>query len=152
MGGFFCTGNARIEAEQIEKFSADADRTTTTPRHKGTCTGSGCCNCPFCDERFHFIAATFYGWLRVTLVRSFCPPPSPSHRFHTEPLLCSNLMSRFRLVVLFFQAHEEAAARGEGCAVLDGSLVERLHAENARRVIELHESIAALEAGQDSGS
>lgn len=49
------------------------------------------------------------------------------------------------------QAHEEAAAKGEGCAVLDGSLVERLHAENARRVIELHESIAALEAGQDTG-
>lgn len=44
--------------------------------------------------------------------------------------------------------HREAAARGEGCAVLDGSLIERLHAENARRVIELHESIAALEAGQ----
>lgn len=46
------------------------------------------------------------------------------------------------------EAHEDAAARGEGCAVLDGSLVERLHAENARRVIELHESITALEAGQ----
>eukprot|EP00752_Nemacystus_decipiens_P004441 g4054.t1 len=50
------------------------------------------------------------------------------------------------------EAHEEAAAKGEGCAVLDGSLVERLHAENARRVIELHESIAALEAGQETGA
>ncbi|CAM9592035.1 unnamed protein product [Ectocarpus fasciculatus] len=50
------------------------------------------------------------------------------------------------------EAHEEAAARGEGCAVLDGSLVERLHAENARRIIELHESIAALEAGHEAGT
>lgn len=49
---------------------------------------------------------------------------------------------------LLLQAHRDAAARGEGCAVLDGSLIERLHAENARRVIELHEAIAALEAGQ----
>lgn len=63
------------------------------------------------------------------------PPPSPSLR----PRHYSG------------QVHEEAAAKGEGCAVLDGSLVERLHAENARRVIELHESIAALEAGQESG-
>ncbi|CAN0340409.1 unnamed protein product, partial [Discosporangium mesarthrocarpum] len=43
------------------------------------------------------------------------------------------------------EAHEEALSRGEGCAVLDGQLVERLHAENASRVIELHEAIAALE-------
>ncbi len=42
-------------------------------------------------------------------------------------------------------AHEEAAARGDGVAVLDGKLIESLHVEEARRLLALHEAIRALE-------
>lgn len=70
-----------------------------------------------------------------------------------DTIPCSPEATRLLICIFLMlghaQAHEEVAARGEGCAVLDGSLVERLHAENARRVIELHESIAALEADDD---
>jgi len=44
-------------------------------------------------------------------------------------------------------AHAEAVAAGRGLAVLDGQLVENLHAEDARRVLALAEAIAALAAG-----
>lgn len=70
---------------------------------------------------------------------------------HTSPGVCRNRANGDGNVCVLVQAHQEAAARGEGCAVLDGSLIERLHSENARRVIELHESITALEAGQEGG-
>jgi citrate lyase beta subunit len=43
-------------------------------------------------------------------------------------------------------AFEEAAARGEGVAVVDGKIVENLHAATARRLIAEAEAIAALEA------
>lgn len=92
----------------------------------------------------------------------FIPPQDPRHvnvwgrcKEYPEPHVHRDLhhhhLPPLPLALAWGQAHEEAAAKGEGCAVLDGSLVERLHAENARRVIELHESIAALEAGQESG-
>jgi citrate lyase subunit beta / citryl-CoA lyase len=40
-------------------------------------------------------------------------------------------------------AHVEALAAGRGLAVLDGQLVENLHAEEARRIIALAEAIAS---------
>jgi citrate lyase beta subunit len=43
-------------------------------------------------------------------------------------------------------AFDEAKARGQGVAVVDGRLVENLHVENARRLIAQAEAIAALEA------
>jgi len=43
-------------------------------------------------------------------------------------------------------AHGEAAAKGQGVAVVDGKLVENLHVENARRIVALAERIAALTA------
>ncbi len=39
-------------------------------------------------------------------------------------------------------AHAEAAAKGQGVAVVDGKLVENLHAEEARRLVALAEAIA----------
>jgi citrate lyase beta subunit len=44
-------------------------------------------------------------------------------------------------------AFEEAEARGEGVAVLNGRIVENLHVEAGRRLIARAEAIAALEAG-----
>ncbi|MFT3913698.1 MAG: CoA ester lyase [Anaeromyxobacteraceae bacterium] len=44
-------------------------------------------------------------------------------------------------------AHAEALARGSGVAVLDGRLVENLHAEEARRLVALSEAIAARGMG-----
>jgi len=43
-------------------------------------------------------------------------------------------------------AHERAVAAGQGVAVLDGQLVENLHAEEARRVVALADAIAELTA------
>jgi len=43
-------------------------------------------------------------------------------------------------------AFDEAAARGEGVAVVDGRIVENLHVETARRVLARAEAIARLEA------
>jgi len=44
-------------------------------------------------------------------------------------------------------AHAEAQAAGRGVAVLDGRLVENLHAAEARRVLALADAIAARAAG-----
>jgi citrate lyase subunit beta/citryl-CoA lyase len=44
-------------------------------------------------------------------------------------------------------AHDAAASKGQGVAVLDGRLVERLHVEAARRVLDLASAITALEQG-----
>lgn len=44
-------------------------------------------------------------------------------------------------------AHAEALARGSGVAVLDGRLVENLHAEEARRLVALADAIAARGMG-----
>jgi len=44
-------------------------------------------------------------------------------------------------------AHEAAAARGEGVAVVDGKLIENLHVESARRLVAMAEAIAKMEAG-----
>jgi citrate lyase subunit beta/citryl-CoA lyase len=44
------------------------------------------------------------------------------------------------------QAHTDAAARGEGVVVVDGKLIENLHVESARRVVEMADAIAAMEA------
>lgn len=44
------------------------------------------------------------------------------------------------------QAHTEAAARGEGVVLVDGKLIENLHVESARRVVEMADAIAAMEA------
>ena len=41
-------------------------------------------------------------------------------------------------------AHGEATSAGKGVVLLDGKLVERLHVENARRVLELAEAIERL--------
>lgn len=43
-------------------------------------------------------------------------------------------------------AFEEAVARGEGVAVVDGRIVENLHAETAKRLLARAEAIAAMEA------
>lgn len=43
------------------------------------------------------------------------------------------------------QAHAEAVAAGKGVVVVDGRLVEGLDVENARRLVALTETIAALE-------
>lgn len=47
-------------------------------------------------------------------------------------------------------AHDAAAAKGQGVTVLDGRLVERLHVEAARRVLDLASAIASLEQGLGS--
>jgi len=44
-------------------------------------------------------------------------------------------------------AHAEAVASGSGVTLVDGKLVERLHVEEARRLVALADSIAALERG-----
>jgi citrate lyase subunit beta/citryl-CoA lyase len=44
-------------------------------------------------------------------------------------------------------AHDAAASKSQGVAVLDGRLVERLHVEAARRVLDLASAITALEQG-----
>lgn len=41
-------------------------------------------------------------------------------------------------------AHAEAAARGQGVALLDGRLIENLHVEDARRAVALAEAIETL--------
>lgn len=43
-------------------------------------------------------------------------------------------------------AHEEASRAGRGVVVLNGTLIENLHVENARRVLALAERIQALES------
>jgi len=43
------------------------------------------------------------------------------------------------------KAHADAVAEGRGIVVVDGKLVENLHVLNARRVVELSETIAELE-------
>ena len=48
-------------------------------------------------------------------------------------------------------AFDEAMARGEGVAVLDGRIIENLHVENARRLIAEAEAIRALEAAAAAG-
>jgi citrate lyase subunit beta/citryl-CoA lyase len=45
-------------------------------------------------------------------------------------------------------AWESAAAAGRAIAVADGRMVERLHAEEARRVLALHAALSAREAGK----
>lgn len=47
------------------------------------------------------------------------------------------------------QAHTDAAARGEGVAVVDGKLIENLHVESARRVVGMADAIAAMEAANN---
>jgi citrate lyase beta subunit len=39
----------------------------------------------------------------------------------------------------------QATAQGQGACLLDGKLIETLHAENAQRIIQLHENIQAFE-------
>ncbi len=43
------------------------------------------------------------------------------------------------------EAHGEAAAEGKGVAVVDGRLIENLHVENAKRLVNLAEAIEALD-------
>eukprot|EP00611_Tribonema_gayanum_P023786 TRINITY_DN5080_c0_g1_i3.p2 TRINITY_DN5080_c0_g1~~TRINITY_DN5080_c0_g1_i3.p2 ORF type:complete len:303 (-),score=113.91 TRINITY_DN5080_c0_g1_i3:683-1591(-) len=43
------------------------------------------------------------------------------------------------------EAMQEAMARGQGACLLDGKLIENLHADNALRIIALHEAIQAFE-------
>jgi citrate lyase subunit beta/citryl-CoA lyase len=42
-------------------------------------------------------------------------------------------------------AHAEATADGKGVVVVDGRLVENLHVEDAQRLLDLADAIAALE-------
>ena len=46
------------------------------------------------------------------------------------------------------RAHEEARAKGQGVAVVDGMLIENLHVESARRLVGMAEAIEALEAAK----
>ena len=41
-------------------------------------------------------------------------------------------------------AHAEATARGQGVVLVEGRLIESLHVENARRLVQLADTIAAL--------
>jgi citrate lyase subunit beta/citryl-CoA lyase len=43
-------------------------------------------------------------------------------------------------------AHSEAMVQGKGIVVVDGRLIENLHVDNAHRLVQLAEAIAALEA------
>jgi citrate lyase subunit beta/citryl-CoA lyase len=43
-------------------------------------------------------------------------------------------------------AHADAAAQGQGIVVVDGRLIENLHVDDARRIVQLAEAIAAQEA------
>lgn len=47
--------------------------------------------------------------------------------------------------------HAEAAAAGKGVVVVDGKLVERLHVEQARRVLALAEAVGAAVGAADGG-
>ncbi len=42
-------------------------------------------------------------------------------------------------------AHEAAAARGEGVAVVDGKLIENLHVESAKRLVSMAEAIEKMQ-------
>ncbi len=42
-------------------------------------------------------------------------------------------------------AHAEAEARGQGVVLVDGQLIENLHVESAQRLVQIAESIAALD-------
>jgi len=53
-------------------------------------------------------------------------------------------LNRARRVIA---AHDAALAKSQGVAVLDGRLVERLHVEAARRVLDLASAIASREQG-----
>jgi citrate lyase subunit beta / citryl-CoA lyase len=57
-------------------------------------------------------------------------------------------LERARRVV---SAHAQAAARGQGVAVAEGRLVERLHVEAARRLLALAQAIAARAPGGRAG-
>ncbi len=46
-------------------------------------------------------------------------------------------------------AHGEAMKQGKGVAVYEGHLIENLHVENALRIVDMAESIAARANGQD---
>ena len=52
------------------------------------------------------------------------------------------------------EAWEAASARGDGLAVVDGRLVEHLHAAEARRLVQMAEAIACREGGgpRDTGT
>ena len=43
-------------------------------------------------------------------------------------------------------AFEEATAEGRGVVTVDGRMIENLHVDNARRVLAVHEAIAALQS------
>lgn len=43
-------------------------------------------------------------------------------------------------------AHAEAAARGEGVAVVDGKLIENLHVESAKRLVQMWDAIEAMQS------
>jgi citrate lyase subunit beta/citryl-CoA lyase len=43
-------------------------------------------------------------------------------------------------------AHADAVAQGQGIVVVDGRLIENLHVDDARRIVQLAEAIAAQEA------
>ena len=45
-------------------------------------------------------------------------------------------------------AHAAASKEGKGVVLVDGKLIENLHVENARRLVALAETIAALESAQ----
>jgi citrate lyase subunit beta / citryl-CoA lyase len=45
-------------------------------------------------------------------------------------------------------AHAEAARQGKGIVVVDGKLIENLHVLNARRIVELADTIAAKEKAE----
>ena len=47
------------------------------------------------------------------------------------------------------RAHEEARARGQGVAVVDGMLIENLHVESARRLVDMAEAIEGLETARE---
>ena len=47
-------------------------------------------------------------------------------------------------IIAAFEAPEN---KGKGVLLLDGRMIERLHAENARRIVALSQAVAALEAG-----
>lgn len=50
------------------------------------------------------------------------------------------------LAQAYVAAFDEAEAKGEAVAVVDGRIVENLHVENAKRLLSLAEAIAALDA------
>jgi citrate lyase subunit beta/citryl-CoA lyase len=54
-----------------------------------------------------------------------------------------------RTATAVIAAYEEAAARGSGIALLEGRMVEKLHADEARRLLALHQATSAANAGQD---